>query len=78
MIKTDSRALTLMESMREARGIWARWQVYISSFNFDIVHHPSKDNIFAYALSRVIPQIRGEGGRKTTLKQTVRSTIMNH
>ena len=62
LIKTDSRALTFMDSMREARGIWARWQIYISSFNFDIVHQPGKDNIFADALSRVIPQIKGGKG----------------
>ena len=59
LIKTDSRALTFMDSMRKARGVWARWQIYISSFNFDIVHQPGKDNIFADALSRVIPQIKG-------------------
>ena len=64
LIKTDSRALTFMDSMHETRGIWARWQVYISSFNFDIVHQPRKDNIFADALSRVIPQLKGGGGRQ--------------
>ena len=64
LIKTDSRALTFLDSMCEARRIWARWQIYISSFNFDIVHQPGKDNIFADAFSRVIPQIKGGGGRR--------------
>ena len=45
--------------MREARGIWARWQVYLSSFNFDIVHLPGKTNVVADALSRVVPASQG-------------------
>ena len=44
-----------MNSLKEARGIWARWNVYLSSFNFDIVHRAGKENICADALSRVKP-----------------------
>ena len=54
MIRTDSRALTFLDSMREARGIRARWQVYLSSFDFDIVHLPGKTNVVADTLSRVV------------------------
>lgn len=55
IIRTDSQALTFMNSLKEARGIWARWNVYLSSFNFDIIHRAGKENICADALSRVEP-----------------------
>ena len=45
--------------MREATGILARWQVYLSSFDFDIVHLPGKTNVVADALSRVVPSPQG-------------------
>ena len=59
VIRTDSRALTFLDSIREVRGIWARWQVYLSSLDYDIVHLPGKTNVVADALSRVGPVSQG-------------------
>ena len=52
VIRTDSQALTFLNNLREARGIWARWQIFIASFDFDIVHRAGRDNTCADALSR--------------------------
>ena len=57
LIRTDSSAITFLKGLKEARGIFARWLVYLSSFDFDIIHRPGKVNLAADALSRtVMPQ----------------------
>ena len=40
--------------MKESRGMFARWAVYLSSFDFDIVHIAGKSNTAADALSRTV------------------------
>ena len=52
LIRTDSSAITFLTSMRESRGMFAHWAVYLSSFDFDIKHLPGKQNTAADALSR--------------------------
>jgi len=52
LIRTDSSAITFLKGLKEARGIFARWLVYLSSFDFDIMHRPGKVNLAADALSR--------------------------
>ena len=54
LIRTDSSAITFIQGLKEARGIWARWLVYLSSFEFDIIHRPGKQNLAADALSRTV------------------------
>ena len=54
LIRTDSSAITFIQGLKEARGIWARWLVYLSSFEFEIIHRPGKQNLAADALSRTI------------------------
>ena len=39
--------------MKEFRGIWARWQVYLASFRFKLVHRAGKQQTNADALSRM-------------------------
>ena len=57
LIRTDSSAITFLQGLKEARGIFARWLVYLSSFDFDIMHRPGKVNTAADALSRTeMPQ----------------------
>ena len=40
--------------MQESRGMFARWAVYLSSFDFEIKHIPGKTNTAADALSRTL------------------------
>jgi hypothetical protein len=62
LIRTDSSAITFLQGLKEARGIFARWLVYLSSFDFDIHHRPGKVNTAADALSRtVMPQEEQDG-----------------
>ena len=51
-VRTDSRCVQFLHSMKEYRGIYARWQCFISSFNFDIEHRSGSKQINADALSR--------------------------
>ena len=52
VIRTDSNNLLYMDTMKEKRGVWARWNIYLSSFNYEMKHRPGKDNVCADALSR--------------------------
>ena len=54
IIRTDSSSITFLQGLKEARGMWARWLVYLSSFDFEIIHRPGKQNLAADALSRTI------------------------
>ena len=54
VIRTDSSSITFLQGLKEARGMWARWLVYLSSFDFEIIHRPGKQNLAADALSRTI------------------------
>ena len=54
LIRTDSSAITFIQGLKEARGIFARWLIYLSSFDFDIIHRPGKTNKAADALSRTL------------------------
>ena len=40
--------------MRESKGMFAPWAVYLSFFDFDIEHRPGKQNLAADALSRMV------------------------
>ena len=57
LIRTDSLAITFLQGLKEARVIFAQWLVYLSSFDFDIMHRPGEVNTAADALSRTeMPQ----------------------
>jgi len=46
--------------MKEYRGIWARWQAYLASFQFKVMHRSGKLQATADALSR-LPGIEEDG-----------------
>ncbi len=52
IIRTDSRCVQFLHSMKEYRGIYARWNCYLSSFQFTLEHRSGKKQINADALSR--------------------------
>lgn len=52
IIRTDSRCVQFMQSMKEYRGIWARWYNFLNSFTFTLVHRAGKKQVNADSLSR--------------------------
>ena len=54
LIRTDSSAITFLTGMKESRGMFDRWAVYLTSFDFEIKHIPGKSNTAADTLSRTL------------------------
>ena len=54
LIRTDSSAITFLTSMKESRGMFARWAIYLSPFDFEIKHISGAKNTAADALSRTV------------------------
>ena len=52
IIRTDSRCVEFLQSMKEVRGMFARWQAFLSSFHFTTVHRSGKQQMNADPLSR--------------------------
>ena len=52
IIRAGSRCITFLNSMKETRGIWARWHALLASFNYEWVHRPGVKQKNADALSR--------------------------
>ena len=52
VIRTDSRCVQFLQGIKEARGIWARWNTYLCSFTFKTVHRAGSKQINADCLSR--------------------------
>ena len=64
IIRTDSQCVKYLHTMKEFRGIWARWQVYLASFRFKLVHRAGKQQTNADALSRM-PGLAAEADDNT-------------
>ena len=52
IIRTDSKCVEYVNTMKEYRGIYARWNCFLSSFKFTLVHRAGKLNQNADPLSR--------------------------
>ena len=52
ILRTDNRALTWLNNIRDGKGKLHRWAMYLKSFNFVVEHVAGKDNQLADALSR--------------------------
>ena len=52
ILRTDSRCVQFLNSMKETRGIYARWQNYLAGFQFTIQHRKGTKHDNADALSR--------------------------
>lgn len=53
IIRTDSQCVKFMQTMKEFRGIWARWQCFLASFKFTLEHRAGTKQTNADALSRM-------------------------
>lgn len=52
-VRTDSQCVKHLQTMKEYRGIWARWYQYVASFDFVTEHRKGSLQTNADALSRV-------------------------
>lgn len=53
ILRTDSKCVEYLHNLKEFRGIWARWNNWICSFQFDKVHRAGIKQINADSLSRM-------------------------
>lgn len=53
IIRSDSQAVKYMQTIKEVRGIWARWSVFLSSFQFTLEHRSGSKQVNADAISRM-------------------------
>merc|ERR1712015_204722 len=52
ILRTDASALKHLSSLKENRGIFSRWLLYLADFEFDVIHRASTTHVTADALSR--------------------------
>jgi hypothetical protein len=53
ILRTDSQCMQFLDSLKEVRGIYARWLTFIQGFEFEVVHRPGIKNQNADPLSRM-------------------------
>ncbi|MEL7522121.1 MAG: RNase H-like domain-containing protein, partial [Cyanobacteria bacterium J06553_1] len=53
IIRTDSKCVEYLYSIKDARGLWHHWLTFISSFEFTTVHRAGTKQLNADALSRM-------------------------
>ena len=60
-VRTDCQALVYLSNCKKFDKIrMFRWSLYISSFDFEVVYRPGKQNAVADALSRAVPNESAE------------------
>ena len=69
ILRTDSRCMQFLDSLKEVRGIYARWLNFMQGFQFTVVHRPGIKNQNADALSRMenLPEKPGDSGEEEQL-----------
>jgi transposase InsO family protein len=69
ILRTDSKCMQFLNSLKEVRGIYARWLNFIQGFDFEVVHRPGVKNQNADALSRMeqLPEVPGDSGEEEKL-----------
>jgi RNase H-like domain found in reverse transcriptase len=53
VLRTNSRCMQFLDSLKEVQGIYARWLNFIQGFDFRVEHCPGKMNQNADRLSRI-------------------------
>ena len=52
LLRTDASAMKYLETLRDNRGMFCRWQLYLAEFDFDVQHRAGTSHINADVLSR--------------------------
>ena len=53
ILRTDSKCIEYLNSLKETRGIYARWLNFMQGFTYQVVHQPGVTNQNADAISRM-------------------------
>jgi hypothetical protein len=61
ILRTDSKFLEYLKTMKEYRGIYARWMSFLAGFRYTVQYRKGKAQTNADALSRM-PGLEEEGG----------------
>ena len=69
ILRTDSKCMQFLNSLKEVRGIYARWLNFIQGFDFEVVHRPGVTNQHADALSGMeqLPETAEDCGEEEKL-----------
>ena len=59
-VVTDHASLKCLMSLRDLNGRWARWSLQLQTYDFEIQHCKSADNIVADTLSRFVDSVEME------------------
>ena len=52
LLRTDASAMKYLETLRDNRGMFCRWQMYLAEFDFDVQHRSGTSHVNADVLSR--------------------------
>ena len=52
LLRTDASAMKYLETLRDNRGMFCRWQLYLAEFDFDVQHRSGASHVNADVLSR--------------------------
>ena len=69
ILRTDSKCIEYLNSLKETRGIYARWLNFMQGFTYEVVHRPGGTNQNADAISRMedLPETLEDAGEEERL-----------
>jgi len=69
VLRTDSKCMQFLGSLKEVHGIYARWLNFLQGFDFSVVHRPGVKNQNTDALSRMehLPEAQEDQGEEEDL-----------
>ena len=69
ILRTDSKCIEYLNSLKETRGIYARWLNFMQGFTYQVVHRPGVTNQNADAISRMenLPETPEDAGEEERL-----------
>jgi len=53
ILRTNSKCMSFLSTLKEVRGIYARWLTFLQGFNFIVQHRPGAKKVNADVLSRL-------------------------
>ena len=69
ILRTNSKCIEYLNSLKETRGIYTRWLNFMQGFTYQVVHQPGTTNQNADAISRMedLPETPEDTGEEERL-----------